>query len=243
MDIGMRRLERRCRRVITIAGAALAFASLSSAAWAACSCTNLTVHHADAATVKICTNNTLNFKECTWEKGSSTNGCDGYQRAYTCPTGVNNAVGEDQQTGFGVDATVTGNSADCNSGQALQLTITSNRSVDKPKVHPTPSGDVTIGTFAVSIDNTKNALYPDVGTVKGLPYFGADNYTDPASTKNAGDIASRSRTEPSVMTPTQPSPACTCVCTSPQNAPNPVSGASMSWITERLGSGCVAMCS
>ena len=33
------------------------------------------------------------------------------------------------------------------------------------------------------------------------------------------------------------------VCTSPQNAPKPVSGASMSWITAMLGIGCAAMCS
>src|SRR5580704_4276634 len=60
---------------------------------------------------------------------------------------------------------------------------------------------------------------------------------EPASTMKSGAIASRSRTEPSVTTPAQPSPLCTWVCTSPQNAPNPVSGASMSWIIAMLGNG------
>jgi len=182
MDRGFGQLERRCRRVIALAGAALAMASLSSAAWAACSCTNLTVHHADAATVRICSNHYLNYPECV-RAGGPANGCGGYTYAYTCPTGVNNGAVLEQQVGFGVDATVTGNSADCRSGQALQLTMTSNGMVDKPKVHPTPVGNITIGAFSVDIDNAANDEFPDVGTVTGgnVPYFGADTYTNPAA--------------------------------------------------------------
>ena len=39
--------------------------------------------------------------------------------------------------------------------------------------------------------------------------------------KKSVAIASRSRTDPSVITPAQPSPLWMLLCTSPQNAPNP----------------------
>src|SRR5215469_12442801 len=45
-----------------------------------------------------------------------------------------------------------------------------------------------------------------------------------------------------VMTPAQPSPLWIWLCTSPQNAPKPISGASISWMTAILGSGSAAIC-
>jgi hypothetical protein len=160
-----------------------AFVGTDPKAWAACACTSMTVSHANSATVTICSNNVLNFGECMHAAGSSGNGCAGSTFAYTCPVGINSASGLTQKTGFAVDAALTGTASECQSGQALQLTITSNESVSKPKVLATPSGDVTIGSFTAKITNDRRRVYPNVGTTLGShPLFGADSYTNPAAT-------------------------------------------------------------
>ena len=88
----------------------------------------------------------------------------------------------DQKTGFEADATLTGTASDCASGQALQLTITSNEGVSKPKVLATPSGDVTVGTYTATITNNQLLDYPDVGATSGHnPLYGVDSYTNPAA--------------------------------------------------------------
>ncbi len=174
------RLPARWCALITILAATVATAT---EAIAACSCTDLTISHANAATVKICSNNDLNFPECARAAGSIGNGCATSTYAYTCPVGVNSAAGLKQKTGFQADATLTGTAGQCASGQALQLTITSTESVSKPKVLATPSGDVTVGTYTVTITNDGRRKYPDVGdTTPGHnPFYGADSYTNPTA--------------------------------------------------------------
>ncbi len=172
-------LPGRCRAALLAALAATA--ATTTQALAACSCTDLTISHANA-TVKICSNNNLNFPECARANGSTQNGCAGSTYAYTCPVGVNSKSNLEQKTGFQAAATLTGTAGQCKSGQALQLTITSNQGVSKPKVLATPSGDVTVGAYAVTITNDRQVEYPDVGkTSQNKPLYGADSYTDPAA--------------------------------------------------------------
>ena len=133
--------------------------------------------------MKLCSDNNLNFPECVRAVGTAGNGCAGSSYAYTFPVGVNStAVALKQRTGFEADATMTGTASECESGQALQLTITSNEAVSKPKVLATPSGDVTVGNYTVTINNDQRYKYPDVGAMSGQkPLYGADSYTDPAA--------------------------------------------------------------
>ena len=70
----------------------VATVATATEALAACSCTDLTISHANAATVKICSNNDLNFPECARAAGSVGNGCAGRTYAYTCPVGVNSTA-------------------------------------------------------------------------------------------------------------------------------------------------------
>jgi len=170
-----------CGAALIVTLAATAY--LVTDALAACSCTDLKISHGNAATVKLCSDNDLNFAECARAAGSGANGCAGSTYAYTCPVGVNStAVALKQKTGFEADATLTGTAGECESGQALQLTITSNETVQKPKVHATPSGDVTVGNYTVTINNDRRYKYPDVGATSAQkPLYGADSYTDPAA--------------------------------------------------------------
>lgn len=159
---------------------ALAATSAASQAFAACSCTGLTLSHTNNQSVTICSNRDLHFAECRQADGSQQNGCAGSTYAYTCPVGVNPGAHLEQKTGFATDATLTGNANDCRSGQALQLTITSNRGVVKPKVHATPRGNVAVGNYTVTINSNVQDDVPDVGTThQNRPLYGADSYTDP----------------------------------------------------------------
>jgi hypothetical protein len=178
-------------------------ASAASAAQAACSCTAMTVRH--AGTMKICSNNELRnefIRECTSKDGVA-DGCAGYTYAYTCVLGVNQGRvtrhSPWQRTGFGIDATLSGNFNECHSGHVLQETITGDQGVTKPQVHDLPSGDVTIGSFDVHIISNQSGAqdFPDVGATttgrNGKPKFGADQYTNPNATdllieKNGGHI-------------------------------------------------------
>ncbi len=74
--------------VVTLAAAGC----FAGEALAACSCTDLKVSHANAATVKLCSDNDLNFPECARAAGSAANGCAGSSYAYTCPVGVNSTA-------------------------------------------------------------------------------------------------------------------------------------------------------
>ncbi len=165
--------------IVTLAATAFA----ATGALAACACTDLKISHTTGATVKLCSDNNLNFPECVRAVGAAGNGCAGSSYAYTCPVGVNStAVALKQRTGFEADATMTGTASECESGQALQLTITSNEAVSKPKVLATPSGDVTVGNYTVTINNDQRYKYPDVGAMSGQkPLYVADSYTDPAA--------------------------------------------------------------
>ena len=150
--------------IVTLAATAFA----ATGALAACACTDLKISHTTGATVKLCSDNNLNFPECVRAVGAAGNGCAGSSYAYACPVGVNStAVALKQRTGFEADATLTGTASECESGQALQLTITSNEAVSKPKVHATPSGDVTVGNYTVTINNDQRYKYPDVGAMSG----------------------------------------------------------------------------
>lgn len=151
-------------------------------AWAVCACTGMTISHTNNSNVTICSNANLNFPECARAAGSGGNGCAGSTYAYTCPVGVNSAAGLTQQTGFGVNAALTGTASECQSGHALQLSIASTLGATKPDVHATPGGNITIGTFTASVDNNTSHQFPDVGaTSSALPLYGADSYTDPAA--------------------------------------------------------------
>lgn len=178
-------------------------ASAASTAQAACSCTAMTVSH--AGTMKICSNNDLRnefIRECTSKDGVA-DGCVGYNYAYTCVLGVNEGRvtrhSPWQRTGFGIDATLSGNFNECHSGHALQETITGDQGVTKPQVHDLPSGDVTISGFGVNIISNQGGAqdFPDVGArttgPNAKPKFGADQYTNPNATdllieKNGGHI-------------------------------------------------------
>ena len=175
----------RCGGLLIVTLAATTFAAAE--AQAACSCTDLKISHAANATVKLCSDNDLNFPECNRVQGSGANGCAASSYDYTCPVGVNStAVALKQRTGFEADATLTGTASECESGQALQLTITSNEAVSKPKVQATPSGDVTVGNYTVTINNDRRYKYPDVGAMSGQkPLYGADSYTDPGGGRSA----------------------------------------------------------
>ena len=63
---------------------------------------------------------------------------------------------------------------------------------------------------------------------------------EPASAWKPGAHWSMSRMQPSVTTPSSPSPLCTALCTSPQKAPKPTSAPSRSWITMMPGAGLLA---
>jgi hypothetical protein len=157
---------------------------VSPAAWAACGCKSMTVAHADSAMAVICSNNLLkDFAECARGPGTSK-GCS-TTYAYTCPVGVNTNIALSQKTGFLVDAELTGTATECKSGQALQLTLTSDQKASKPKVLGPPAGDVTIGSLTATITSDRRRLYPDVGATAPTtsnPYFGGDAYTNVADT-------------------------------------------------------------
>lgn len=170
-------------RNIIVAAIAAATLGWSGAAWGACGCTALTVTKSSGSTGFICTVAQLNFPECT-ERTASGVGCPStYNYAYQCPTGVNNPSGLEQRVGFQVAAAVSGSASQCHSGQALQLTITSNRGVTKPDIHATPTSGVrTIGGYAFYVSNTTTNTFPDVGATKSVssttyPLYGGDNYT------------------------------------------------------------------
>lgn len=159
-------------------------------AWAACGCTGITVTHTDNHTVSICSNADIDtkdpdkgFPEC--QKTASPKGqCGNYHFRYDCPVGVNSVSTKDpvQQTGFLVEAQLSGTASQCQSGHALQLAIKGGK-IKRPKVHKTPSGDVSIGKLNATIINDGRFAFPAPGTTKnGRDQFGADYYTDPAAT-------------------------------------------------------------
>jgi hypothetical protein len=174
-------------RCITLALALTLTAGIAAVAEAACSCTGMTINHATGAKVPICSNaNIQQFvttNECTQVAGDASNGCQGYAYRYDCDTGPNNLHSNtnplQQQTGFGIDAVVTGNAGQCQTGHSLQQTITG-RSSENTALHQTPaSGNVTVGTFSAYI-KAGVGFMPNVGTTysNGNPEFGADNYAD-----------------------------------------------------------------
>jgi hypothetical protein len=183
----MRTPSRSARCAIHVLTLIMAVAA-TTAAGAVCACTGMNVSHADRAQVKICSNANLNFRECARAAGANS-GCVGHLYSYTCPVGVNSTVNTrntaSQKTGFGIEATLMGNSDECHSGHALQETITSDHGVTIPMVHATPQGDVTIGNFHVTIRNDRGSTFPPVGEMTRAPnrhpLFGADSYTDPAA--------------------------------------------------------------
>ena len=167
----------------TIAAAAVAW---TGAAWGACACSGLTVTAKSDKSRYICTVGRPGFPECSESKASIV-GCPAkYKWAYKCPTGVNHAADVNQQVGFQAAAALTGTASQCKSGQALQLTVTSDRSVSKPPIHATPAGGVrTIGGYAFYTSNTTTDDMPNVGTTISVssttyPLYGGDNYTSPA---------------------------------------------------------------
>ena len=173
---------------------ALAATGAASPAFAICSCTRMDILHGDdnglnGQPVMICSaNQRLNFVECGRPVAGNPqqNGCAVNTWAYTCPVGVNYERRLRQRTGFATNATLANNADECQSGQAVQLTITSNGGVARnPQVHATPNGDVTVGNYTVTIDNGRQQQIPGIGatTNQNRPLYGADSYTNP----NAND--------------------------------------------------------
>ncbi len=173
-------------RWIMIGSIAAAAFAWSGAALGACGCDGITVTKSSGSTAFICTTSQLNFSECL-ERSASSVGCPStYTWAYQCPTGVNNQVGLKQKIGFQALAAPTGTPSQCESGQALQLSITSDLGADKPNRLATPANGVrTIGGYAFYTSNTTTEEYPDVGDTITVwpttyPLYGADNYTAPS---------------------------------------------------------------
>ncbi len=169
--------------VFLILGSAIS----TQTAWAACGCTNLTVAHTTGTNQIICSAiQRSDFPECQQRtEGNRTECTTTYE--YSCPVGVNNQnldIPEpNQQTGFGVTATLTGTPSECTSGQLLTLTITGNGIVEaNPTINPTNStgvaGQLVPGiTFNVDNDNSHQfPQYPIGGEMPNSPSFGGDNY-------------------------------------------------------------------
>jgi hypothetical protein len=156
-------------------------------AWAVCSCTNLTVAHTTGYNQIICSaTERPDFTECTERTAPNNTECD-TQYEYSCPIGVNSqqwaTPAPEQKTGFGVTATLTGDSTQCTSGQLLTLTITSNGVVEpNPLINPTnstgaPGQLVPNISFIVDNNNTNNfPQFPIGGAMPDTPSFGGDNY-------------------------------------------------------------------
>lgn len=160
------------------------FVVAPSTASAACACTGMTIEHTTGNTVTLCSSHDLHYAECQQHQGGPSTLCPATTYSYTCPVGVNTSTALEQWTGFGVRTTLTGTSSECHSGQALQLTITSNQHVDQPEIHATPTGDVQIGGFTARVKHSPPAAaMPAIGAMTPPPNpvqsFGADTYTDP----------------------------------------------------------------
>lgn len=153
---------------------------------AACGCTGMTIRYTNSPRT-LCSNNNLNFGECAKTRTNGAGPCAAFTYRYDCPVGSNNTSNVENQYGFVVEAQLAVGStlAECTKGQALQLTITSSLGVaDKPVIpYAQPAGDLDIGGYNFRVKATDGATrYPDVGTVNGgRPYYGSDNYSDPAS--------------------------------------------------------------
>ncbi|EGJ30545.1 MULTISPECIES: hypothetical protein [Moorena] len=159
----------------------------NEAALAICSCTNMAVAFGGTG-VNICSNNTLNFSECTRSNGGTGTACPSNTYVYNCPTGANTFDPLSQGTGFKVAATYAPGStaSDCIPGQILQETITSNMPITYPKINPTTlTGNQTIGGLDLRINNNASQSYPRVGQIyQGTTrqFFGGDNYEGGATT-------------------------------------------------------------
>lgn len=168
--------------------AALAATLGAGPATAICGCTQMRIR-TTATPQTLCSNQDLNdFQECVKTMSHGAGPCAAFTYKYDCPVGLtlpNPQV--ESQYGFVAESQLAGGSnlAECEQGQALQLTITSNHAVDKPVIgYTNPHGVITVGgtTFFVEQhDGVKK--YPDVGTndPTGRPFYGSDNYSDPAS--------------------------------------------------------------
>lgn len=149
---------------------------------AACSCSGMTVK-TSGTTGTVCSNSNLTLPECTKSTGSSKGCTTTY--AYDCPLGVNDkdygATEPSQKTGFQPVATLASGStaSQCTTGQVLQETITSGSSVEpNPKINPTSlSGQQTLGSQTIYIDNSASNPFPQIGATSGSNQkFGGDNY-------------------------------------------------------------------
>ena len=69
------RLLARCGAAVIVPLAASVYGA--TGALAACACTDLKISHTTGATVKLCSNNDLNFPECVRAVGAAGNGCAG----------------------------------------------------------------------------------------------------------------------------------------------------------------------
>lgn len=161
---------------------ALAGTLAASRAEAVCACTQMRIH-TTASPQTLCSDQNLNFAECTKTHGLGT--CAAF--TYGCPVGSNNYSNKLNNYGFVAEAQIAGGSNldECTKGQGVQLTITSNMGVTKPKIaYAHPDGTFTIGGTAFQVEPGNGVReYPDVGTNNdaGQPKYGADNYSNPNS--------------------------------------------------------------
>lgn len=157
---------------------------------AACTCSAMTVKTSGTSQA-YCVDTSARFDECTVV---TTKSCPSGQKAVQCPLGPTSGVASSTYWmgyGFEVTSTISGTAAQCNNGQGLQRSITSDGttvSAGKISYSEPAAGTYTVNSssnsYTAAIDNDRRKLWPKIGATDGSnPLYGADNYSASSSTQ------------------------------------------------------------